>query len=63
MAETLEARSILVDALLAGHTLLTRRDEGWIAQEIDATGRLRPARPHPADPADRAWRGRHAPCH
>lgn len=63
MADTLEARSILVDALLAGHTLLTRRDEGWIAQEIDTTGRLRSARPHLADPADRAWRGGHAPCH
>ena len=63
MADTLESRSILVDALLAGHTLLTRRQDGWIAQEIDPAGRLRPARPHHADPADRAWRGRQAPCH
>jgi hypothetical protein len=57
MSDSTEARTILVDALLAGHTLLTRRDQDWIAQDIMPGGVLGERRPVSGDPSAPAWRG------
>lgn len=57
MSETTQPHTILVHALLAGHTLLTRRCEEWIAQEILPGGRLTERSVPTRDPAAWAWRG------
>jgi hypothetical protein len=56
MSQITVSPTILADVLLAGHTLVTKDDTGWIAQEITATGRLGSWRPLGRDPGQQGWR-------
>lgn len=56
MPESIESHSILVNALLAGHTLVTRQEAWWVAQEITPAGQLGERRPVPQHPAEGGWR-------
>lgn len=60
MTEPHELHTILASALLAGHTLLIRQRDEWIAQEILPDGRLAAAGTAAADPTAWGWRGRPA---
>ncbi len=57
MPNQTSSHTILASALLAGHVLLTRQHEGWIAQEILPHGRLGDQRTPTLDPTTWAWRG------
>jgi len=56
MTDTTESPSILVNALLAGHTVVAHRDIWWVAQEITSSGQLGERRPLSRLPSEGGWR-------